>query len=58
MELDKCLLARLVEHAEGVDAEPGHEAVRLGDADIVQQEGELRGVERARNVDVGSDSGG
>lgn len=45
VELDQRLLASLVEQAEGVDAKAGHVAVGLGNAHIVQQEGELCGRE-------------
>ena len=41
VELDECRLARLVEQPESVDAKTGHEAVRLGDAHIIEKERQL-----------------
>lgn len=44
VELDQSLLANLVDHLEGVDTEALHVAVVEGDADVVQEEGELQGT--------------
>ena len=41
VELDERLLARLVEQPESVDAETRHEAVRLGDAHVIEKERQL-----------------
>jgi len=42
VELDERFFACLVKQPEGVHAEPRHVSVGFGDADIIQQEGQLR----------------
>ena len=43
MEFDQSLLACLVDELEGVHPKAVHVAVVLGDADVVEQKGELQG---------------
>ena len=45
MELDVVDLAGLVDEGEGVHAEALHVAVVGGDADVIQQEGELQATD-------------
>ncbi len=57
MELDVRLAAIPRQHLEGVHAKAGHGAVALGDARIVQQEGQLQTREREREKERESRGG-